>query len=431
MNRPTLYYVATLGCKLNQFDSAAMEADLVALGMSPSPDPGAARVIVVNTCTVTSAADSQSRQQIRKLRRANPHATLLVTGCYAQRDPQALEAIPGVDAVLGLAGQKDLKKLVVKLVPEVPEQPSCVESAEDPLPFFSDQTRAFLKIQEGCDLHCSYCVIPSVRGASRSVEPETVLKKVGLLAEAGFQEIVFTGVNTGDYGKDLIPATTLAALLRRASAIPSVGRLRLNSVEPRCVTEELVDTLASSPRIAPHLQVPLQSGSDEVLGRMRRPYRTAHYRQSLETLRKRIPDVGLGADVIVGFPAETREEFLQTLEFVASSQLNYLHVFSFTPRPGTPADDAAGRVRGDVVKERSAALRALGCELSHRFRRSFLGREMEVLGLRDRLPDGRIRALSGNFIEVALQARPEDCVNRLVRARITEVSPDRVSAEPC
>jgi MiaB/RimO family radical SAM methylthiotransferase len=229
---------------------------------------------------------------------------------------------------------KELKQLVVKLVPEIPEQPACVESAEDPLPFFSDQTRAFLKIQEGCDLHCSYCVIPSVRGASRSVEPETVLRKVTLLAEAGFREIVFTGVNTGDYGKDLTPATTLAALLRRASEIRSVGRLRLNSVEPRCVTDELVETLAGSPRLAPHLQVPLQSGSDEVLGRMRRPYRTAHYRQSLETLRKRIPDVGLGADVIVGFPGESREEFLQTLEFIASSQLNYLHVFSFTPRPG-------------------------------------------------------------------------------------------------
>ena len=431
MNRPTLYHVATLGCKLNQFDSAAMEADLVALGMSATVDPAAARVIVVNTCTVTTAADSQSRQMIRKLRRANPHATLLVTGCYAQRDPQAIEAIPGVDAVVGLSGQKELKALVVKLVPEIPRQPACLESADDPLPLFSDQTRAFLKIQEGCDLHCSYCIIPSVRGGSRSVEPETILKKVALLSEAGFREIVFTGVNTGDYGKDLSPATSLAALLRRAAAVPSVGRLRLNSVEPRCVTDELVETLASSPRLAPHLQVPLQSGSDEVLGRMRRPYTTRHYRQSLESLRKRIPEMGLGADVIVGYPGETEEEFLETLEFITSSQLNYLHVFSFTPRPGTPAAEAAVRVRGDVIKARNAALRALGADLSHRFKASFLGRDLEVLGLRERLPDGRVRALSGNFIDIALQARPEDCVNQLVRARITEVSPARVSAIPC
>src|SRR6185436_16564558 len=311
VTRPTLYHVATLGCKLNQFDSAAMEADLVALGMSATADPAAARLIVVNTCTVTSVADAQSRQLIRKLRRANPQSTLVVTGCYAQRDPKSLEAIPGVDAVVGLAGQKGLKHLVVKLLPNLPVQMACLESADDPLPLFSDQTRAFLKIQEGCDLRCSYCIIPSVRGASRSVDPETVLKKVTLLAEAGFQEIVFTGVNTGDYGKDLTPATTLAALLRRASELPSVGRIRLNSVEPRCVTEELVETLAGSPRLAPHLQIPLQSGSDEVLGRMPRPYRTRHYRQSLETLRQRIPEVGLGADVIVGYPGETQEEFLE------------------------------------------------------------------------------------------------------------------------
>jgi threonylcarbamoyladenosine tRNA methylthiotransferase MtaB len=431
VNRPATYHVATLGCKLNQFDSAIIEANLAALGMSPTADPAAARVVVVNTCTVTSAADAQSRQLIRKLRRSNPHCTLLVTGCYAQRDPQALQAIPGVDAVVGLSGQKELKQLVVKLVPEIPAQMGCIESANDPLPLFSDQTRAFLKIQEGCDLCCSYCVIPSVRGASRSVDPEAVLRKVALLAQAGFREIVFTGVNTGDYGKDLSPATSLAALLRRASAIPSVGRLRLNSVEPRCVTEELVETLASTPRLAPHLQVPLQSGSDAVLGRMRRPYRTSLYRRALEALRRSIPEIGLGADVIVGFPGETSEEFAQTLDFVASSQLNYLHVFSFTPRPGTPAAGAGDRVPGDVIRRRSAALRALGGDLSHRFRSSFLGRELEVLGLQDCLPDGRVRALSGNFIDLALQARPQDCVNRLVRARITEVTPARVSAVPC
>ncbi|HEV8374974.1 MAG TPA: radical SAM protein, partial [Candidatus Polarisedimenticolia bacterium] len=208
MNRPVLYHVATLGCKLNQFDSATLEADFVALGMAPTSDPALARVIVVNTCTVTSAADAQSRQLIRKLRRASPASTLLVTGCYAQRDPKALESIPGVDAVLGLAAQRQLKNLVVKLVPEVPQEMACIESAEDPLPYFSSQTRAFLKIQDGCDLRCSYCVIPSVRGSSRSISPEQILQRVALLGDAGFREIVFTGVNTGDYGKDREPPTT-------------------------------------------------------------------------------------------------------------------------------------------------------------------------------------------------------------------------------
>ena len=431
MNHAARYHVATLGCKLNQFDSACMEADLAALGMAPTSDPASARVVIVNTCTVTSTADAQSRQLIRRLRRENPGCTLIVTGCYAQRDPKALAAMAGVDAVMGLAEQRGLGSLVMKLAPEVPEAPACVVSAEDRLPYFSDRTRAFLKIQEGCDLRCSYCIIPSVRGISRSVEPDQVFRKVALLAEAGFREIVFTGVNTGDYGKDLDPPTTLSALLCRASEIPGVGRLRLNSVEPRCVTEELAETLARSPRIAPHVQIPLQSGSDAVLARMRRPYRTSHYQGVLEALRKKLPDAGLGADVIVGFPGETDEEFRQTRDFIASSELNYLHVFSFTPRPGTPASESPDPVRGDVIKQRGAELRTLGRALAHRFRVSFLGRELEVLGLKESLPDGSVRALSGNFIEVALQAEPESCVNRLLRARVISVSSERVTAVPC
>ena len=430
MTRPALYHVATLGCKLNQFDSASMEATLVAMGFRPTADAAAARLVVVNTCTVTSSADSQSRQLIRSLRRANPRCTLLVTGCYAQRDPRALEAIPGVDAVVGLEGQKELRGMVVKLVPDLPPAPACEEAADDPLPFFSDRTRAFLKIQEGCDLKCSYCVIPSVRGASRSVPPAQVLGRLGRLIESGFQEIVFTGVNTGDYGKDLDPSLTLAGLLRKAARLPGLGRLRLNSVEPRCVTRELVETLAEEPRLAPHLQVPLQSGSDAVLGRMRRPYSTEHYRRALEAIRGRLPSAGLGADVIVGFPGETEEEFRQTRSFVESSELNYLHVFSFTPRPGTPAGDARDRIPGDVIRRRNAELRDLGTRLSRRFRTSFLHRELEVLGLRDVAQGEEIRALSGNFIEVSLRARPEEAVNRLVRARVTQVDESRVTAVP-
>jgi len=431
VNSPAFYHVTTLGCKLNQFDSAAIEADLVSQGMLPSHDPARARVVVVNTCTVTTAADSQSRQTVRKIRRANPHCVLIVTGCYAQRDPKALEAIPGVDAVVGLAGQRRIRDLVVKLAPDAALDPACIESAQDPLPYFSDRTRAFLKIQEGCDLRCSYCVIPSVRGASRSVEPDLVVKKVGRLVEAGFREIVFTGVNTGSYGEDLDPPTTLAALLRKASEVPGVGRIRLNSVEPCSVTTELVETLAGSARIAPHLQVPLQSGSDVVLGRMRRPYRIARYRRALESIRERIPEAGLGADVIVGFPGETEGEFRQTCDFIRSSELNYLHVFSFTPRPGTPAAEMTGALRGDVIKKRSAEMRSLGAELSMRFRTSFLGRQLEVLALRETRPDGRVRALSGNFIEVTLEvAEPASVLNRILNVRVTHVGSDEVSAVP-
>jgi len=425
-----LYHVTTLGCKLNQYDSAAIEADLASSGMVRTEDPARARVVVVNTCTVTAAADAQSRQTIRRIRRANPGCTLIVTGCYAQRDPDSLRAIPGVSAVVGLSEQRGIRSLALRLAPEVAADPACIESAEDPLPCFSDRTRAFLKIQDGCDLRCSYCVIPSVRGASRSIDPELVLKKVGLLVEAGYREIVLTGVNTGDYGKDLEPRTSLAALLRRVAEVSHLGRLRLNSVEPRCVTPELVETLASSARIAPHLQIPLQSGSDSVLARMRRPYRVVHYRLALESIRARIPEAGLGADVIVGFPGETRQEFQETRDFIAASELNYLHVFSYSPRPGTPAAEMADPIRGDRVRERSAELRSLAADLSLRFRTSFLGRNLEALGLRETRPDGRLRALSGNFIELAVEGAPVHCVNRLFQARVTHVEANEVSAVP-
>jgi threonylcarbamoyladenosine tRNA methylthiotransferase MtaB len=258
-----------------------------------------------------------------------------------------------------------------------------------------------------------------------------VLDQVARLAGSGFQEIVFTGVNTGDYGKDLTPPTALAALLRRASEVPGVGRLRLNSVEPRCVTEDLIEVLAGSGKIAPHLQVPLQSGSDPVLARMRRPYRTRDYRKVLETIRRRIPEAGLGADVIVGFPGEAEQDFQKTRDFIAASELNYLHVFSFTPRPGTPATGLPGAVPGGLIKQRSAELRAIGQELSRRFRESFVGKELEVLGLREVLPEGRVRGLSGNFIDVELEAEPELSFNRLLRARVTAAGRSSVTAVPC
>jgi threonylcarbamoyladenosine tRNA methylthiotransferase MtaB len=429
VNRSSLYHVATLGCKLNQFDSAALESLLLLHGMQRTADPAQARVVVVNTCTVTSAADSQSRQAIRRLRRQSPDGMLIVTGCYAQRDPGAIAAIPGVDAVVGLRGQREIPELIRRLAPEALPV-ACIEAAENPLPCFADRTRAFLKIQEGCDLRCSYCVIPSVRGASRSVPPAAVLDQVARLAASGFQEIVFTGVNTGDYGKDLTPPSSLAALLRRASEAPGVGRLRLNSVEPRCVTEDLIEVIAASAKIAPHLQVPLQSGSDPVLARMRRPYRTRDYRTVLEKIRTRIPEAGLGADVIVGFPGETEEDFLKTRDFIAASELNYLHVFSFTPRPGTPAAGLPGALPGGVLKQRSAELRATGQELSRRFRDSFVGKELEVLGLREILPEGRVRGLAGNFIDVELEAEPELSFNRLVRARVTAAGRSSVIAVP-
>ena len=439
------YRIVTLGCKLNQADSWALEARLRALGLARAADVEGedsekrpareADVVILNTCTVTGNADREARQIARRLRRSNPRATLIATGCYAERDPASLRAAALVDHVVGLRDQaarvQALAAAALGLRPEPYRDalgPFGPTEACDPAADAADRTRAYLKIQDGCDLRCSYCVIPAVRGGSRSLPPEPVLLQIGRLSAAGYREIVFTGVNTGEYGQDLDPPLRLHDLLERALLVPGLGRLRLNSLEPKTVTREVISDLAESGgRLARHLQIPLQSGCDRVLGRMRRPYRTADYARLVETLRRELPEIGLGADVIVGFPGETDEEFEATYRFIASSPLNYLHVFSYSPRPGTAAASLPEQVPPPVTKERGARLRALGRELSLRFRRSFLGRDLPVLALREIRPDGRLRALSDNFIDLGLdlEGRPAGSFfNRLLSARITDVTPD-------
>ena len=433
--------IVTLGCKLNQADSSALEARLRALGFERAPvfgpvrggegtgPDGGADLVVLNTCTVTAHADREARQIARRLRADNPRAVLIATGCYAERDAAGLRAVAGVDHVVPLSEQHQRVPWLAAAAFGLAHAPPALDlgrfgatSGCDPEPGPGDRTRALLKIQEGCDLRCSYCIIPSVRGDSRSLPPGAVLERIGRLAGAGFREIVFTGVNTGDYGRDLDPPTRLHHLLARAIAVEGPGRLRLNSLEPRTVTPELVDLLAGcGGRLAPHLQVPLQSGSDAVLLRMRRPYRAADYARVVETLRLRVPGIALGADVIAGFPGETDGEFEATCRFIETSPLNYLHVFSYSPRPGTPAAALPARVPPDVIKERSARLRRLGQDLSLRFRRSCLGQARAALTLREIRPDGRLRALTDNFIDLGcdLEGRdPAPLMNRLLRVRI-------------
>jgi threonylcarbamoyladenosine tRNA methylthiotransferase MtaB len=436
------YRIVTLGCKLNQADSLALESRLARLGMTRAGD--AADLVVLNTCTVTGAADREARQIARRLRRSHPSALLLVTGCYAERDGAALASIAGVDHVVGMRDQAARIAALAAGVfgfastsPAAPREddrhdlgPFGATGACDPAA--GDRTRAFLKIQDGCDLRCSYCIIPSVRGGARSLPPEDVLGRLRDLTASGYREIVFTGVNTGDWGRDLAPRTALHDLLRRALAQDGLGRVRLNSLEPRTVTPEVIRLMADSGgRLAPHLQIPLQSGSDTVLARMRRNYRTADYRRVLGALRGTNPDAGLGADVIVGFPGETEAEFEETCRTIEVSELNYLHVFPYSPRPGTPAAARPDPVAPAAIKERGARLRAIGRELAIRFRRRFVGRDVEALVLRESRADGRLRALSGNFIDLWLDPvgrDPGDLFNRLIAARVTEAGDETLAA---
>jgi threonylcarbamoyladenosine tRNA methylthiotransferase MtaB len=408
-------HVTTLGCKLNQLDSAELAGVLRGTAglrgaVAPVADPARARLIVVNTCTVTAAADADARHAIRRRRRESPDALIVATGCFAERDPDALAAMPEVDLVLRRAERPRAADLILEALrrrhPDALGDGCATRDAEASIPDFGARTRAFLRVQDGCDLRCAYCIIPSVRGASVSVAPGEVEGRLLALLAAGYREIVLTGVNTGDYGKDLTPRLTLADLLVRLlrSVDEDAGpfRLRLNSLEPRAVTPELIGLMASTPRLARHLQIPLQSGSDRVLAGMRRNYRSADYLRVVRALRAACPDAGIGADVIVGFPGESDADFQQTSDMLLAAGVSYLHVFSWSPRPGTPAASRARRVAPEAVRERSAVLRALGRDLALSFRRSQVGRLQEALVMRGRREDGRLRVLTSNFIEATL-----------------------------
>jgi threonylcarbamoyladenosine tRNA methylthiotransferase MtaB len=425
------FHTITLGCKLNQFDGAAIEGELARRGFTPEPDRSRAGVVVINTCTVTHKADAEARRLVRSVRRQNPRCTLLVTGCYAELDAAAVAAIDGVDRVFGNRDKPRLGSILDELgLVSLTGAGDRGCDASDQLPralHFGDRTRAFLKIQEGCRLSCSYCIIPTVRGPSRSVTGGEIREVLGDLVRSGYREVVLTGVNTGDYGLDLDPPSDLASLLRRLLAACGRTRIRLNSLEPLTVSDEIIDLMAGEPRLAPHLQIPLQSGSETILRRMRRNYRLGAYLERLRKVRDAVPHAGLGADVIVGFPGETESAFRETYEFIEASPLNYLHVFSWSPRPGTPASDYPDRVLPAEVRNRSERLRSLGLDLALRFRRVHAGRTLDAVVLGPRPDDGRVRALTGNFIEVSLAPGSAER-GEVVQVEIERVTPERTLA---
>lgn len=415
------FHTITLGCKLNQFDTAAIEGELVRRGFQAEDDVSRAAVVVINTCTVTGKADSEARKRIRRVRRENPDCRLLVTGCYAELDPEAIRAIEGVDRVFGNRDKPEVGRILDELSIGRADEPTDRGCDGALALHFGDRSRAFLKVQDGCRLACSYCVIPTVRGASRSVPPAQVEAAARSLFDSGYHEVVLTGVNVGDYGRDLEPRENLAGLLRRLLSVCGPQRIRLNSLEPRTVTDEIVELMAADPRLAPHLQVPLQSGSPAILRGMRRNYGVELYAERLERLRAAVPHAGLGADVIVGFPGETDAHFDETYGFIAASPLNYLHVFSWSPRPGTAAAGLPDRVHGRLVRERSTRLRELAGDLGYRFRQQFVGQELDAVVLSEREKDGRLRALCGNFVEVALErdSAPARSLRRVCVERVT------------
>ena len=424
---------ATLGCRLNQVDSQELAARLEERGVHAVPFEEPADVVVVNTCTVTGRAEVSDRQMIRRARRRHPEARLVVTGCWAQTDPATVAALGGVDVVVGNADKPRLPDIVAALLvaDRREERPararvevSDIRTART-LPAIAHlatppgRSRAFLKVQEGCQHRCAFCIVPMARGTSRSLDPHVVADQARALIERGHREIVLTGVDLGHYGADLLPRTSLAALVRRLVALPGLRWLRLSSVLPAYFTEDLLDAVTGSPVVAPHLHVPLQSGSDRVLRRMRRPYTAVMYRRLIERLAAAIPRLGLGTDVIVGFPGETGDDFAETRGLIEALPFSYLHVFGYSDREGTEAARWRERVPTGEIAGRSRALRALAEAKGLRFRRAMVGREEDVLVLeaRDRAT-GSLAALTGNYVDVAFDG-PEALMRTITRVRIT------------
>jgi threonylcarbamoyladenosine tRNA methylthiotransferase MtaB len=474
------FYVENFGCRATQADGAAIERQLADRGLSRAATAAEAEVVVLNTCTVTSSADQDARAAIRRIHRLNPGARILVTGCYAQRAPEDISALQGVSLVVGNSHKHRLGELaassglipLASLVNQTEPAPfaPAADSAGRRAPvvvddifahtellaapvFDSDneKTRPNLKVQDGCNNRCSFCVIPFVRGRSRSLPLAEVLRNVDQLVANGYQELVLSGINLGRWGRDLRgdlrsdlrsdvpgdPQSDLAAglaptrarfadLLQAILERTSVPLLRISSVEPMDWSDELITLAAASPRIAKHAHVPLQSGSDRILRRMHRRYRPWHYEDRIQRIHAAMPQAAIGADVMVGFPGESEEDFEQTRALIERLPFTYLHVFTYSSRPGTPSAQMPGQVPVQRARERNRILRELAASKKRSFQEQFLGATLQALTL-TQIAGGRTEALTNNYQKLWLQG--ELPANRMLTARIHSIEGEALVGE--
>ena len=439
------YFVENFGCRATQADGAALERQLRERGLTRAGSFAEAEVVVLNTCTVTASADQDARSTIRRVHRENPEARIVVTGCYAQRAPEELAAIPGVDLVVGNSHKQSIADYVGprtngSFVPlahlDAPLQSKVMVGdifAHTELlaaPVFEagtahEKTRPNLKIQDGCNNRCSFCVIPYVRGRSRSLKLESVISEVDALVASGYREIVLSGINLGRWGRELTPRTNFASLLRTVLDRTAIEKVRISSVEPMDWANELIQLVASSRRICRHAHVPLQSGSDKVLRRMHRKYRPWHYADRIERIRRAMPDAAIGADVMVGFPGETDADFEQTRAFIDALPFTYLHVFTYSSRPGTPSARMPEQVPVPVARERNRILRELAAGKKRAFMQSFVGREVEAITLTHF--DGEFtEALTDNYLKLLVSGT--HAPNQLVRVPVRGIRRDALVA---
>jgi threonylcarbamoyladenosine tRNA methylthiotransferase MtaB len=411
----------TVGCKLNQYETQAIAEQLEECGFERVDFSQSADIYIINTCTVTKESDYSSRQAIYRAKRRSPQAKIVVTGCYAQLEKEFLEKLPEVSLVVKQDQKGELTNLIVNLFGDHTIKRKGKETKDEFFGFkvckHAKHTRALVKIQDGCDKRCSYCVVPLARGKEKNREVDSILAEINGLVENGYREVVLTGVHIGRYKKD---GVNLVRLTERILNDTRVQRLRFTSIDPKEFSDELIDLISKSKRVAKHLHIPLQSGDDHILSLMKRDYTTGEYRRLLEKIKNAVPEVMIGTDVIVGFPGETDEQFENTYQFILSSPLSYLHVFSYSDRKGTVASQFPNKVPPQIIHKRSETLHALGRKKWENYLEGFIGKKLEVLieQKRDKTSN-RLTGLSGNYIRVLLDGE-DSLKNKIIPVSIIQ-----------
>ena len=404
----------TFGCRLNQYDTESIRTLLERSERYQTVESSAeADIYVVNTCSVTARADATARKAIRRLHDKHPEARIVVTGCYAQRAPQELAELPGVSLIIGAAdrGQvvAELEQIQEESFAKLRISVSPVEEAktflEVPVTEMMERTRAFVKIQEGCNESCSFCIVPQTRGASRSRDPGNVLAQAQSLIEAGYVELVLTGVHIGDYGLDLNGERQLSSLIKELLSLSGLERLRLSSIEPASITSELIELMATEEKFSPHFHIPFQSGSDRILKQMRRRYSAGYFQEIVERISRRIPGCGIGVDVICGFPGETDEDFAATFDMLTTLPITYVHPFTYSTRPGSQAQTFSDQVPGEIKKRRTRSLKRLSQDKLAKARQQSIGCVEKIL-IEQGPIEGRYLGWTGNYLRVSVSDLP-------------------------
>lgn len=424
----------TLGCRVNQYESEAMAEKFIAEGYEIVPFDSKAEVYVINTCTVTSMGDKKSRQMINRAKRENPEATIVVVGCYSQIAPKEVSSIEGVDVVLGTRNKGDIVYWVNramsegKQIIEVGEVLKNKKFEDLRIEEYQNKTRAFLKIQDGCNRFCSYCLIPYARGAVCSKPLETIVQEVKMLSGNGFKEIILAGIHIASYGVDLEGKVTLVDVLEEIEKIEGIERVRIGSIDPTFFTEGVIGRITSLKKLCPHFHLSLQSGCDATLSRMNRHYTREQYKNVVEELRANIPDVSITTDVIVGFPGETVEEFEETFRFLSDMKLCKMHIFKYSPRAGTAAEKLKGAVDPKVKEERSKRLIALNAVNEEEFMSKFLGRSFEVLYEERHKEDDSYIGYTTNYLPVVTFST-KNLQEKIVCTKLTDLKEDFLLGE--